>query len=82
MATDNLFQGVMISVLAQGLEDIYISLQSAKELWNALEDKYGISNAGSELYVLELFTDYKMVYDRLVVEQAHEIQSLAKELEG
>jgi hypothetical protein len=82
MATDNLFQGDMISVLAQGLEDIFISLQSAKELWNALEDKYGIFDAGSELYVLELFNDYKMVDDRPVVEQAHEIQSLAKELEG
>src|SRR6266508_3412526 len=31
---------------------------------------------------MEQFHDYKMVDDRSVVEQAHEIQSLAKELEN
>jgi hypothetical protein len=36
-------------------------------LWDALEAKYSFPNAGNELYVME---------------QAHEIQSLAKELEG
>jgi hypothetical protein len=35
-----------------------------------------------ELYVMEQFCDYKMVDDRSIVEQAHEIQSLAKELKG
>ena len=40
-----------------------------------------MSNAGSELYVMEQFHDYRMVDGRSVVEQAHEIQTLAKELE-
>jgi hypothetical protein len=43
--------------------------------------QYGVSDAGSELYVIEQFHDYKIVDDRSVVEQAHEIQTLAKELE-
>ena len=47
---------------------------------DALEAKYGVSDAGSELYVMEQFHDYRMVDDRSVVEQAHEIQTLAKEL--
>ena len=50
-------------------------------MWDALEAKYGVSNAGSELYVMEPFHDYRMVDDRSVVEQAHEIQTLAKVLE-
>jgi hypothetical protein len=51
-------------------------------LWDALETKYSVSDVGSELYVMEQFYDYNMVDDRSIVEQAHEIQSLAKELEG
>jgi hypothetical protein len=81
MEADNLFRGVVISVLAENLVDFYLTATSGKELWDALETKYGVSDAGSELYVMEQFCDYKMVDDRSIVEQAHEIQSLAKELE-
>ena len=42
-------------------------------MWDALEAKYGVFDAGSELYVMEQFHDYRMVDDRSVVEQAHEI---------
>jgi hypothetical protein len=50
-------------------------------MWDALEARYGASDAGSELYVMEQFHDYRMVDDRLVVEQAHEIQAPVKDLE-
>jgi hypothetical protein len=52
MATDNLFRGVVISVLAKELVDIYILLQSPKDLMDALEAKYGVSDARSELYIM------------------------------
>jgi hypothetical protein len=54
---------------------------TAKELWDALDAKFGVPDAGSELYLMEQLYDYKMVEDHSVVEQAHEVQSLAKELE-
>jgi hypothetical protein len=81
MVADNLFRGAVINVLAENLVDFYLTATSNKELWDALETKYGVSGTGSELYVMEQFCDYKMVDDRSIVEQAHEIQSLAKELE-
>ena len=62
-------------------EDSYLCYTSVKELWDALDAKFGVSNAGSELYVMEQLLDYKMVDNRSVVEQANEIQALAKELE-
>jgi hypothetical protein len=40
-----------------------------------------VSDADSELYIMEELFDYKMVENHPVVEQAHEIQALAKELE-
>ena len=41
-----------------------------------------MSNAGSELYVMEQFLDYRMVENRSMVEQAHEIHTLAKNLKN
>ncbi|WVZ54788.1 hypothetical protein U9M48_005536 [Paspalum notatum var. saurae] len=55
--------------------------KDAKELWDTLNAKFGTSDAGSELYVMENFHDYKMADNRSVVEQAHEIQCIVKELE-
>uniref|UniRef100_A0A453DI94 CCHC-type domain-containing protein n=1 Tax=Aegilops tauschii subsp. strangulata TaxID=200361 RepID=A0A453DI94_AEGTS len=49
--------------------------------WDALNAKFGATDAGSELYIMESFHDYKMVNNRSVVEQAHEIQCIVKELE-
>ena len=71
----------MISALHPKYEKNYISCTSDKELWVALEVKFGVSDAGSELYLMEQLYDYKMVEYRSIVEQAHEIQTLAKELE-
>ncbi|KAK1647030.1 hypothetical protein QYE76_064835, partial [Lolium multiflorum] len=53
----------------------------ATELWDALDAKFGAADAGGELYAMEQFNDYRMVENRSVVEQAHEIQIMANELE-
>ena len=79
---DNLFRGAVINVLGENLVDAYMHIPSGKEMWDALEAKFGASDAGSELYVMEQFYDYRMVDDRSIVEQAHELQALAKELDN
>ena len=61
--------------------DTYIHMGVAKNLWDALEVKFGATDAGSELYAMEQFHDYRMVDNRPVLDQAHEIQCIAKELE-
>jgi len=48
----------------------------------SLEAQYGVSDAGSELYTMKQFLEYRMVEDRSVVEQAHEIHTLAKDLKN
>ena len=59
---------------------VYMDMPTGKDTWDALEAKFGVADAGTELYKMEQLYDYKMVDDRSVVEQAHEIQMLAKEL--
>jgi hypothetical protein len=81
-ADDNLFCGAIISVLVDNLVDTYLQRKTGKDIWEALEAQYGATDAGGELYVMEQFLDYRMVEDRSVVEQGHEVQALAKELEN
>jgi hypothetical protein len=56
-------------------------VHQAKSYGMLLRLNSGVSDAGSELYLMEQPFDYKMVKNRYVVERAHEIQALAKELE-
>jgi hypothetical protein len=80
-AEDNLFRGAVISTLDTKFQKSYIILPTGKELWDALIGKFGVTDAGSELYLMEQLYNYKMVENRSVVEQAHEFEALAKELE-
>jgi hypothetical protein len=52
-ATDNLFRGAIISVLHSKYEDNYIICATGKELWDALDAQFGVSDAGSQLCFLQ-----------------------------
>jgi hypothetical protein len=78
---NHVFMRCMISVLQDRLVNVYMHIIDAKEMWDALVAKYDAIDVGSELYIMESFHDYKMVNNRSVVEQAHEVQVLVKELE-
>jgi hypothetical protein len=68
MIANNLFQGAVISALHSKYEDSYIPYTTGKDLWDALDAKFGVSYAGSELYIMEQLFNYKMVDNCSVVE--------------
>jgi hypothetical protein len=70
---NNLFRGAVISALAEKYVDYYMAYTTSKGLWDALEAKFGVSNADSELYIMEQLYDYRIIDNRSAVEQAHEI---------
>ena len=78
---DTLFKAALLSVLGENIVDAYASIDNGKDMWDALEAKFGDSDAGTELYIMEQFYDYRMTEERFVVEQAHEIQLFVRELE-
>jgi hypothetical protein len=43
----------MISALANMYVDSYITCTSTKHLWDALDGKFGVSDASSELYIMK-----------------------------
>ena len=75
------FLGAVLSVIGDKLVDAYLHVHVAKDLWEALESKFGAADAGSEMYIIEQFHVYKMVENHPVLEQAHEIICIVKELE-
>jgi hypothetical protein len=70
----------VIGTLANKYVDSYLTCTSAKELWDALDEKFGVSDAGSELYIMDQLFDYNMVENRPVVEQAHEYRHWLRNL--
>ena len=53
--------GAVQNVLSDHLFDSTLLIKDAKTLWDHLNATYGASDAGSELYIMESFHDYKMV---------------------
>ena len=78
---NNLFMGCIISNLSDGLVRVYIEETETKALWDALVAKYDATDAGNELHLMESFHDYRMVNNRSMVEQAHEVQCIVKDLD-
>jgi hypothetical protein len=76
-----IFVGAVRNVFSDHLFDSMMHIKDAKALWDHLNATYDASDAGKELYITESFNDYKIVANKSVVEQAHEIQRLAMKLE-
>jgi len=55
---DNLFRGAVISALDPKFQKSYIIHPIVKELCDALVGKFGVTDAGSELYLMEQLFDY------------------------
>jgi hypothetical protein len=77
---NTIFCGVLVEILVESLQDMYLRYKIAKEMWDTLNTKYGGSYAGIEQYIIEQYHDYQMVDRKSVVTQAHEIQCMVKEL--
>jgi hypothetical protein len=77
---NTIFVGCILSILVDHLCDVFMHIKDGKELWDTHNAKFCATDAGSELYIMESFHDFKMVKDLPVVEQTHEIHGIAKEL--
>ena len=73
--------GCIISNLSDGLFHVYIDEIESKVLWDALVAKYDATDVSDELYLMESFHDFRMVYNHSMVEEAHEVQCIVKDLD-
>ncbi|CAN6681251.1 unnamed protein product [Malus baccata var. baccata] len=70
----------ILNSLDDNLYDIYSPCKTTNELWESLEKKYKIDDAGSKKFVIGKFLKYTMVDSKSVVSQVEEIHKLIYEL--
>jgi hypothetical protein len=56
--------GGVLNVLENKLVDAYLHIPDGKELWDALDAKFNVADAGGEPYAMEQFNEDKMVANR------------------
>ncbi|XP_051125150.1 uncharacterized protein LOC127247360 [Andrographis paniculata] len=70
---DYICHGHILNAMFDPLFDTYQNMDSAKELWEALELKYMAEDASSKKFLVSDFNNYKMVDSRPVMEQYNEL---------
>lgn len=78
-SSDYLCRNYIMNGLADSLYNVYISMGTAKELWESLEKKYKTKDAGAKKFIVGQFLDY-MVDSKTVMSQFSEIQLILHEI--
>lgn len=78
--SDFLCRNYILNGLDDALYNVYCGVKTSKELWNFLEKKYKIEDAGAKKFVIGKFLDYKMVDSKSVDSQVQKIQIILHDL--
>lgn len=78
--SDFLCRNYVLNDLHDTLYNVYSVKTTAKELWESLDRKYIIEDAGSKKFVVGRFLDYKMVDSKTVISQVQELQVILHEI--
>jgi hypothetical protein len=70
---DTMFKAALFSILADNIVDPYMTFEQGKDVWDAIEAKFGVSDASTELYGMRQYYYYTITGERSIVEKAHEI---------
>ena len=73
-------RGHILNNLSNHLYDLYTSMKSPKEIWNALEAKYKTMKIGTNKFIIQKYFDYKILDNISVLDQVHELQILVNKL--
>ncbi|XP_057247239.1 uncharacterized protein LOC130589734 [Beta vulgaris subsp. vulgaris] len=77
---DYICRGHILNSLTDPLFDLYQNVESAKELWDALEAKYISEDASSKKFLVSNFNSFKMTNDRPIMEQFHEVHHILNQI--
>lgn len=64
----------ILNGMSDALFDTYWNVTIVKELWEKLEERYISKDANYKKFLVSIFNNYKIVDDRSVIEQLHEIE--------
>ncbi|VFQ66976.1 unnamed protein product [Cuscuta campestris] len=70
---DYICRGHILNGMSDSLFDVYQNVESAKLLWDGLEETYMAEDALSKKFLVSNFNNYKMINSRRVMEQYNEL---------
>ncbi|GJR95704.1 zinc finger, CCHC-type containing protein [Tanacetum coccineum] len=68
--------GHILNAMSDPLFDVYQNYSRAKELWNALEERYFTEDATSKKFIVSKFNSYRMVDSRPIMDQMYELEHI------
>ncbi|KAK4385913.1 hypothetical protein Sango_2715300 [Sesamum angolense] len=77
---DFLCRNYILNGLSDTLYNVYSSATTARALWESLEKKYKIEDAGLKKFIVGKFLDFKMVDSKTVMNQVQEFQMILHDL--
>ncbi|CAL2270711.1 unnamed protein product [Prunus armeniaca] len=80
--SDFLCKNYILNELDNTLYNVYSPIKIAKALWESLDKKYKIEDAGMKKFVIGRFLDFKMVDSKKVINQVQELQVILHEIEA
>ena len=59
---------------------MYVPLKSACQIWEELERQYKTEDSGNKIYLVSNYFDFKMVDDKPILGQIHDLQLIVHQL--
>ncbi|XP_024042241.1 uncharacterized protein LOC127899364 [Citrus sinensis] len=73
-------RGHILNTLSDRLYDLYNSMTSPVDIWNALEYKYKTEKEGTDKFLVSKYFDFIMVDTKSILDQIHELQIIVAKL--
>jgi hypothetical protein len=73
-------RGHILNTLSDRLYDLFTSIKSPREIWEALEFKYKTEKQGTDKFLIMKFFEFTMDDNISVMDQVHELQVLVNKL--
>ncbi|KAH9725877.1 hypothetical protein KPL70_008036 [Citrus sinensis] len=73
-------RGHILNTLSDRLYDLYNSMTSPVEIWNALEYKYKTEKEGTDKFLISKYFEFIMVDTKSILDQIHELQIIVAKL--
>ncbi|XP_073059693.1 uncharacterized protein [Primulina eburnea] len=77
---DLMCRGHILNALSDRLYDLYTNTTSAKEIWQALENKYKAEEEGTKKFLISKYIDFKFLDDKPLLPQVHELQVIVNKM--
>ncbi|XP_073136926.1 uncharacterized protein [Henckelia pumila] len=72
----------IVNALSDSVYSAHKTIETTKELWVALENKYRIEEASNQKFLIGNYFDFKMAKNKQVLDQVHELQLIASNLKN